>query len=261
MPTILDKIVADKQREVAAAKLRVPEEQLREALSAAPPVRDFFAALDGRGTIRLIAEVKKASPSKGVIRADFRPVEIARTYQQHGAACISVLTDGPYFQGSLDYLRQIRAAVELPVLRKDFIIDPYQVIEARAAGADAVLLIAECLDDRQLRTAARGDRVAGNDAAGGTLRAGQSSPRAGGGGPADRHQQPRSADLRSRSGAHDPAPPRDSAGQARGRRERHPPSGRRGTAASRPASTPCWSAKRSWPAADIGAAVDELLGK
>ena len=89
----------------------MPEEQLREALSAAPPVRDFFAALDGRGTIRLIAEVKKASPSKGVIRADFHPVEIARTYQQHGAACISVLTDGPYFQGSLDYLRQIRAAV------------------------------------------------------------------------------------------------------------------------------------------------------
>ncbi len=152
MPTILDKIVADKQREVAAAKTRAPEEQLREALSTAPPVRDFFAALDGRGTIRLIAEVKKASPSKGVIRADFRPVEIARTYQQHGAACISVLTDGPYFQGSLDYLREIRAAVELPLLRKDFVIDPYQVIEARAAGADAVLLIAECLDDRQLRT-------------------------------------------------------------------------------------------------------------
>ena len=150
MPTILDKIVADKQREVAAAKQRLPEEQLREALSSAPPVRDFFAALDGRGTIRLIAEVKKASPSKGVIRADFRPVEIAQTYQQHGAACISVLTDGPYFQGSLDYLRQIRAAVTVPVLRKDFIIDPYQVLEARAAGADAVLLIAECLDDRQL---------------------------------------------------------------------------------------------------------------
>ncbi|MEI8375518.1 MAG: indole-3-glycerol phosphate synthase TrpC [Planctomycetota bacterium] len=150
MPTILDKIVADKEREVAAAKIRVPEEQLRESLSAAPPVRDFFAALDGRGTIRLIAEVKKASPSKGVIRADFHPVEIACTYQQHGAACISVLTDAPYFQGSLDYLRQIRAAVTLPLLRKDFIIDPYQVIEARSAGADAVLLIAECLDDRQL---------------------------------------------------------------------------------------------------------------
>jgi indole-3-glycerol phosphate synthase len=150
--TILDQIVADKQREVAEAKTRVPEAQLRELLSAAPPVRDFFAALDGQGTIRLIAEVKKASPSKGVIRADFQPVEIARTYQQHGAACISVLTDAPYFQGRLDYLREIRAAVELPVLRKDFIIDPYQVIEARAAGADAVLLIAECLDDRQLCT-------------------------------------------------------------------------------------------------------------
>jgi len=150
--SILDQIVADKQREISAAKQRLPEDQLREALSAAPPVRDFFAALDGQGTIRLIAEVKKASPSKGVIRADFHPVEIARTYQEHGAACISVLTDEPYFQGRLDYLRAIRAAVQLPVLRKDFIIDPYQVIEARAAGADAVLLIAECLDDRQLRT-------------------------------------------------------------------------------------------------------------
>jgi indole-3-glycerol phosphate synthase len=148
--TILDRIVADKQREVAESKVRVPEEELRKALPFAPPVRDFFAALDGRGTIRLIAEVKKASPSKGVIRADFRPVEIALTYQRHGAACISVLTDEPYFQGKLDYLRQIRVAVDVPVLRKDFVIDPYQVIEARAAGADAVLLIAECLDDRQL---------------------------------------------------------------------------------------------------------------
>ncbi len=148
--TILDKIVADKRQAVAAAKIRMPQERLREALSAAPPVRDFFAALDGRGTIRLIAEVKKASPSKGVIRADFRPVEIARIYEQHGATCISVLTDEPYFQGRLDDLRDIRAAVSVPLLRKDFIIDPYQVLEARVAGADAVLLIAECLDDRQL---------------------------------------------------------------------------------------------------------------
>jgi indole-3-glycerol phosphate synthase len=152
MPTILDKIVADKQREVAAAKLRAPEQQLRDSLADAPPVRDFFAALEGRGTIRLIAEVKKASPSRGVIRADFHPVEIAGTYQRHGATCISVLTDETYFQGSLDYFRRIRAAVTLPLLRKDFIIDPYQVIEARAAGADAVLLIAECLDERQLHT-------------------------------------------------------------------------------------------------------------
>src|SRR3974390_1234058 len=99
MPTILDKIVADKVREVADAKARVPEEKLRDPFATAPPAPDVFAALDGRGTIRLIAEVKKASPSKGVIREDFRPVEIAKTYQEHGAACISVLTDESYFQG------------------------------------------------------------------------------------------------------------------------------------------------------------------
>jgi indole-3-glycerol phosphate synthase len=152
MTSILDKIVADKRREVEAAKARVPEVALHDQLAAAPPVRDFYAALSASPPIRLIAEVKKASPSKGVIRADFHPVEIAKTYQRHGAACISVLTDAPYFQGSLDYLRQVRAAVALPVLRKDFIVDPYQVIEARAAGADAVLLIAECLDDDALKT-------------------------------------------------------------------------------------------------------------
>jgi indole-3-glycerol phosphate synthase len=130
----------------------VPESELRRRLTAAPPVRDFLAALARPGAIRLIAEVKKASPSKGVIRADFDPVAIARTYQQHGAACLSVLTDEQYFQGSLDYLRQVREAVGLPVLRKDFVIDPYQVLEARAAEADAVLLIAECLDDEALRS-------------------------------------------------------------------------------------------------------------
>ena len=111
-----------------------------------PPPRDFLGSLSGGPPIRLIAEVKKASPSKGVIRQDFDPVAIARTYEQHGASCISVLTDEQFFQGSLDNLRRVRAAVDLPVLRKDFIIDPYQVMEARAAGADAVLLIAECLD-------------------------------------------------------------------------------------------------------------------
>ncbi len=147
MLTILDKIVATKREEVARAKAETPESALRNHLADAPPVRDFLAALSAGPPIRLIAEVKKASPSKGVIRADFDPVAIAGIYQRHGAACLSVLTDRPYFQGSLEYLRQVRAAVDLPVLRKDFIIDPYQVIEARAAGADAVLLIAECLDD------------------------------------------------------------------------------------------------------------------
>ena len=149
---ILDKIVAAKREELRRAKSRLPEEALRGRASAAPPVRDFFAALAQSGPIRLIAEVKKASPSKGLIRADFDPVRIARTYQQHGASAISVLTDEPYFQGSLDDLGRIRQAVDLPLLRKDFIVDPYQIVEARAAGADAVLLIAECLEDQMLRT-------------------------------------------------------------------------------------------------------------
>ena len=125
MPTILDEIVAAKRQEIGRAKAGVAEVQLRRQLADAPPVRDFFAALAGPGPIRLIAEVKKASPSQGVIQADFHPVEIAKTYQEHGAACISVLTDRQYFQGSLEHLRQVRAAVELPVLRKDFVIDPH----------------------------------------------------------------------------------------------------------------------------------------
>ncbi len=123
---------------------------MRERLADSPGPRDFLAALSAGPPIRLIAEVKKASPSKGVIREDFDPVAIAGIYQQHGASCLSVLTDRQYFQGSLDYLRDVRAAINLPVLRKDFVIDPYQVVEARVAGADAVLLIAECLDDELL---------------------------------------------------------------------------------------------------------------
>ncbi len=150
MPTILDKITAAKREEVARAKSLMPEDSLREQLAAAPPPRDFLAALSAGPPIRLIAEVKKASPSKGVIREDFDPVAIAEIYQKHGASCISVLTDEPFFQGSLKYLREVRREVDLPVLRKDFLIDPYQVVEARAAGADAVLLIAECLDDYAL---------------------------------------------------------------------------------------------------------------
>ncbi|MGA2619137.1 MAG: indole-3-glycerol phosphate synthase TrpC [Thermoguttaceae bacterium] len=150
MSTILDRIVADKRRAVAAAKARLPEAALRDRLPTAPPTRDFLAALSASGPIRLIAEVKKASPSRGVLRADFHPAAIAEIYQSHGAAAVSVLTDEPYFQGSLEHLRQVRAAVDLPVLRKDFIVDPYQVLEARAAGADAVLLIAECLPGEDL---------------------------------------------------------------------------------------------------------------
>src|SRR4051812_39231141 len=146
-PSILDEIVESKRREVAASRVRLPMEELEAQASEAPPVRDFRAALAGPGPIQLIAEVKKASPSAKVIRADFDPIAIARAYQAHGAACLSVLTDVPYFQGHLSYLARIRAATAIPLLRKDFLIDEYQVVEARVAGADAILLIAEILDD------------------------------------------------------------------------------------------------------------------
>lgn len=152
MPTILDKITTTKREEIARAKAAKSQAVVEREAAAAPKPRDFFGALAAPGPIRLIAEVKKASPSKGVIRTDFEPVALARTYAEHGASCLSVLTDEQYFQGSLDYLRAVRAAIDLPVLRKDFLLDPYQVYEARAAGADAVLLIAECLDDCGLRS-------------------------------------------------------------------------------------------------------------
>jgi indole-3-glycerol phosphate synthase len=144
---ILDKIVATKRQEIATARRRLPIEELEAQATAAPPVRDFRSALAGPGPIQLIAEVKKASPSANVIRADFDPVAIARIYQDHGAACLSILTDAPYFQGHLSYLARVRASVAIPLLRKDFLIDEYQVVEARLAGADAILLIAEILDD------------------------------------------------------------------------------------------------------------------
>jgi indole-3-glycerol phosphate synthase len=145
MPNILHKIIAAKREEIDQARASRPVVELSAALADAPPVRDFLGALSGDGPIKLIAEVKKASPSKGIIREDFHPLEIATTYQQHGASCVSVLTDNRYFQGQLDYLTQIRGQLDLPLLRKDFILDEYQVLEARVAGADAVLLIAECL--------------------------------------------------------------------------------------------------------------------
>jgi indole-3-glycerol phosphate synthase len=147
---ILDQIVAVKRQEIAAARQQRPLVELQAAISDAPPVRDFRRALDSGGPITLIAEIKKASPSKGVIRPDFQPLEIADIYERNGAACLSVLTDRQFFQGGLEILQAVRQQVHLPVLRKDFILDPYQVLEARAAGADAVLLIAECLEDGEL---------------------------------------------------------------------------------------------------------------
>jgi indole-3-glycerol phosphate synthase len=149
MTTILDRIVVSKREEIAAAQARCPEAALERLLADAPPPRPFRAALAQPPGVQVIAEVKKASPSAGAIHAA-DVVAVARAYADHGAACVSVLTDGPFFQGSLADLRAVRAAISLPVLRKDFLLDRYQVREARAAGADAILLIAEILTDAQL---------------------------------------------------------------------------------------------------------------
>jgi indole-3-glycerol phosphate synthase len=148
---VLEQIVWEKDKEVAAARERVPLDQLARQLEALPPTRDFVAAL--RASCRrpaVIAEVKKASPSKGVIREDFDPVAIARGYAAGGASCLSVLTDKAFFQGGFDVLVQVRQAVDLPLLCKDFILSPYQLYQARAAGADAALLIAAILTDQDM---------------------------------------------------------------------------------------------------------------
>jgi len=154
-PDILKKIVAHKREEVEAAKARFPLECLRDRLvMLEDQPRGFARALRATaesGWTTVIAEIKKGSPSKGIIREDFDPIEIAETYQEAGATCLSVLTDEKFFLGHLNYLGQVREAVGLPLLRKDFICDPYQIVEARASGADAVLLIAAMLDLGQLR--------------------------------------------------------------------------------------------------------------
>ncbi len=150
MSDILTKIVAVKRDEITAARRARDEASLRREAEALGGQRDFVGALRAKiaaGRAGVIAEVKKASPSKGVLREHFVPAEIAASYERGGAACLSVLTDAPFFQGSADYLRQARTACALPVLRKDFMVDAYQVFEARAMGADCILLIAACLDD------------------------------------------------------------------------------------------------------------------
>jgi indole-3-glycerol phosphate synthase len=166
MSTILDTILRRKGEEVAERRTRVPEADLQARALAMPPARGFAAALEARvaaNAAAVIAEVKKASPSKGVIRADFDPAAIARSYEAGGAACLSVLTDADFFQGSEAFLQQARAACALPVLRKDFTIDPYQVVEARAIGADCILLIVAALDDARLHDLAAQAMALGMD--------------------------------------------------------------------------------------------------
>jgi indole-3-glycerol phosphate synthase len=147
--TILDRILEVKRAEVAAARKGCSQNHLEDLARQAPPPRDFIGALRAKNPA-VIAEIKRASPSKGVLRADFDPAAIARSYEQGGAACMSVLTDVQFFQGSPEHLRAARGACRLPALRKDFVVDPYQVFEARAMGADCILLIAACLSPGQM---------------------------------------------------------------------------------------------------------------
>lgn len=154
MPTVLEKIIIRKQEEVAQRKKLISLAELEQQVTEASPVRGFANALQSRVANKqaaVIAEIKKASPSKGVLRENFHPSEIAQSYAAAGAACLSVLTDIDFFQGADRYLQEARAACELPVIRKDFTIDPFQVVEARALGADAILLIAACLSNEQMQ--------------------------------------------------------------------------------------------------------------
>ena len=166
MSDILNKILARKREEVAERRSRVGEQTLRQRLPDAPPPRAFAGAIGQRlraGGAAVIAEIKKASPSKGLLRADFQPAAIAASYERGGATCLSVLTDVDFFQGADGYLQQARAACELPVLRKDFMLDPYQVYEARVLGADCILLIVAALSDAQMQDLAGLAREIGMD--------------------------------------------------------------------------------------------------
>ncbi len=157
-PDILKKIIARKEQEIIECKNNISFDKMMKKAYKNRDTRDFYQALKNKADLKqnaIIAEIKKASPSKGVLRKDFNPVEIAKSYEAHGAACLSVLTDKDFFQGDDQYLIDVREAVSLPVLRKEFIIDPYQILEARVMGADCILLIAACLSDGEMEILAQ----------------------------------------------------------------------------------------------------------
>ena len=223
MSDILDRIIAVKREEIRAAEQSAPLEELRLEASTRD-LRDFVGALRAKhaeGKPAVIAEIKKASPRKGVLREDFEPAEIARSYEEGGAACLSVLTDVQFFQGSVAYLEEARAACSLPVLRKDFIVDPYQVFEARAMGADCILLIVAALEMRRCASS-KPRACARAGGAGRSARRRGTAPGADAEDAADRHQQPQPAHLRDVARNDDRPARRDPRRPHRGDRVGHP---------------------------------------